>query len=163
MAKTDVPVSCKKFIVVGLSLGLLFLSLGLFLNQYFRGPGMVAPFKEVQELTRNISLLSTVDGSNVILTNLMQGKGYSAGCVYHYQYSQNSVDFYDSCPAIAVVPDSSRFYICQENTIAEYNSSGHSIRNFHIPEFDLNPYQYRRLEKAEASNEMLWLSVIRLQ
>ena len=74
---------------------------------YAPGPGMLLPLTEVAGFNRKISLLSTVDYENVILTDFSR-EGYLTAHVISeltkYVSDDDSVYF----PAIAIRPDCSR-------------------------------------------------------
>lgn len=119
---------------------------------------MLLPLTKVTGFSRKISLLSTVDFVNVILTDFSREGHLSSRAIFpqtksisnkHWRYSLR----------FAIRPDGSRFFIGSGKEIVEYDSCGEYVRRVAIGEFDLEPHEDRLFGRIQASNSQLWLSL----
>jgi hypothetical protein len=117
------------------------------------GTGMALKLQQVPAFSRSAAFIATFHRNKGILMNVSNDNKSS----YH---EFNLGPIYDSAflppAAIAVRPDGSRFYICIDEMLGEYDSSGKLLRKIAIDKFGFKDTKFG--QEAQASNDCVWFT-----
>ncbi|MBW8039098.1 MAG: hypothetical protein FVQ85_03765 [Planctomycetes bacterium] len=147
----------RKHVIVAVAVGAVL----LYFFYYTSNPRMILPFSKVSGLSREVVFVSVFDEKKVLLSNISKNKGS-----WHKEISESvklgnasarATNVYHQA-TIATTPDGMRVFVCANDELGEFDTSGTLLRRILIDEFKLTT-DGRFGEMIQAANDRLWLSV----